>query len=312
MAADRATATAPASVGNVAVGFDLLGHSLAGPVDRVTATRRGARGVRILAIEGIEGAAALPLAVGANTAGRAVLSLLAAHAPELGVDLRIDKGIPLSAGMGGSAASAVAALVAVNALLPAPLPVADLYPFALDGEAVASGARHGDNLGPQLLGGLVLATATDLIAIPVPTDLYCALAHPAQRLETRRAREVLREPFPLADVVAQGEGLALVLLGVQRGAYDLIARGLRDRLVEPRRAPLIPGFAAVQQAARDAGALGCSLSGAGPSLFAWCRGADAAQRAADAMRAAFVAGGSACETWISPVAGPAARLESAQ
>jgi homoserine kinase len=310
MAADRAIATAPASVGNVAVGFDILGHSLAGPVDRVIATRTGAAGVRITAIAGVDGAAALPLAAQANTAGRAVLSLLAAHAPDLGAELRIDKGIPLSAGMGGSAASAVAALVAVNALLPAPLPVVDLYPFALDGEAVASGARHGDNLGPQLLGGLVLSTATDLIAIPAPADLYCALAHPDQRLETRRAREVLREPFPLADVVAQGESLALVLLGVQRGDYGLIGRGLRDRLVEPRRAPLIPGFAEVQRAAREAGALGCSISGAGPSLFAWCQGADAAQRVADAMRAAFVASGSACETWISPVAGPAARLES--
>jgi homoserine kinase len=312
MAADRAIATAPASVGNVAVGFDILGHSLAGPVDRVIATRTGAAGVRITAIAGVDGAAALPLAAQANTAGRAVLSLLAAHAPDLGAELRIDKGIPLSAGMGGSAASAVAALVAVNALLPAPLPVVDLYPFALDGEAVASGARHGDNLGPQLLGGLVLSTATDLIAIPAPADLYCALAHPDQRLETRRAREVLREPFPLADVVAQGESLALVLLGVQRGDYGLIGRGLRDRLVEPRRAPLIPGFAEVQRAAREAGALGCSISGAGPSLFAWCRGADAAHAVADAMRAAFAAAGSACETWVSPVAGPAARLESVQ
>lgn len=309
MAVERAIATAPASVGNVAVGFDLLGHSLAGPVDRVTATRNREPGVRIVAIDGVDGAAALPRAVEANTAGRAVLSLLAAHAPDLGVELRIDKGIPLSAGMGGSAASAVAALVAVNALLPAPLPAAALYPFALDGEAVASGARHGDNLGPQLLGGLVLATATDLIAIPTPADLFCALAHPDQRLETRRAREVLREPFPLADVVAQGEGLALVLLGVQRGDFGLIARGLHDRLVEPRRASLIPGFAAVQRAARDAGALGCSISGAGPSLFAWCSGADAAQAVADAMRAAFIASGSACRTWVSPVAGPAARLE---
>jgi homoserine kinase len=312
MSAERAVASAPASVGNVAVGFDLLGHSLDGPVDRVTAIRRGVPGVRIISIEGVDGAAALPLAVGANTAGRAVLSLLAAHAPGLGVELHIDKGIPLSAGMGGSAASAVAALVAVNALLPAPLAAAGLYPFALDGEAVASGARHGDNLGPQLLGGLVLATATDLIAIPTPADLFCALAHPDQRLETRRARAVLRDPFPLADVVAQGEGLALVLLGVQRCDYTLIARGLRDHLVEPRRAPLIPGFAAVQQAARDAGALGCSISGAGPSLFAWCRGADAAHAVADAMRTAFTASGSACRTWVSPVAGPAARLEPPQ
>lgn len=310
MSARRAIASAPASVGNVAVGFDLLGHSIAGPVDRVIAERHDRPGVVIEAIEGCE--APLPTAVEDNTAGRAVQSLLAARAPQLGIALRIVKGIPLSAGMGGSAASAVAALVAANALLPQPLSVSDLYCHALDGEAVASGARHGDNLGPQLLGGLVLASAERLLPIAVPDDLYCALAHPRQRLETRRAREALQAPYPLSDFVRQSECLALFLLGLQRADHALIAAGLRDCLVEPRRAGLIPGFPAVQTAALDAGALGASISGAGPSVFAWFRGADAAGRGAAAMAAAFEAAGHACETWVSPVAGPGAELELAE
>ncbi len=310
MTAIRAIASAPASVGNAAVGFDLLGHSIAGPVDRVIASRGDRRGVVISAIEGTD--SPLPTTVADNTAGRAVQALLDANAPDLGIELHLVKGIPLSAGMGGSAASAVAALVACNALLPRPLPVEALYPYALDGEAVASGARHGDNLGPQLLGGLVLATADRLLTIPVPEDLYCALAHPRQRLETRRAREVLREPYRLADFVRQSEALALVLLGVQRGDFALIAAGLRDHLVEPRRAPLIPGFTEVQRAALDAGALGASISGAGPSVFGWFRGATAAGQGAAAMAGAFEAGGYVCQTWVSPVAGPGAQLESVE
>ncbi len=304
----RAEATAPASVGNVAVGFDLLGHSIDGPVDRVIATRRDAPGVAITAIEGTM--VALPTDVERNTAGRAVQALLDAQAPGFGIDLRIIKGIPLSAGMGGSAASSVAALVAANALLPQPLSVEALYPYSLDGEAVASGARHGDNLGPQLLGGLVLSTADRLIALPVPDDLWCALAHPAQQLETRRAREALREPYPLADFVHQSEGLALFLIGCHRNDVELVADGLRDVLVEPRRASLIPGFAAAKAAALAQGTIGSSISGAGPSVFAWFRGKSAAEAGADAMRAAFEASGYACESWVSPVAGPGARLVS--
>lgn len=310
-AAAASIASAPASVGNVAAGFDLLGHALAGPRDRVTAWRAATPGVRIVAIDGGPADAPLPLDAQANTAGRAVASLLAAQAPGLGIELRIDKGIPLSAGMGGSAASAVAALVAANALLDRPLPLEALYPHALDGEAVASGARHGDNVGPQLLGGLVLATGDRLLALPVPDGLHCVLVHPHQRLETRRARAVLAAPFALADIVRQHEALSLLLLGCQRGDLALVAAGLRDHLVEPRRAPLVPGFAQAKAAALGAGALGASLSGAGPSLFAWCADTLAARGVAEAMTAAFAALGIGSDCWVSPVAAPGARLEQA-
>jgi len=305
--ASESLAFAPASVGNAAVGFDLLGHSLAGPGDRVRARRVDGDGARIAAMTGLP--LDLPTDPLRNTAGAAVASFLAATKPGFGIELEIEKGIPLGSGLGGSAASAVAALVAANALLDEPLPRAALYPFALDGEQVASGGRHGDNVGPQLLGGLVLTTPDRLIPVPVPAELRCVLLHPPQVLETRAARAVLSAPYALSQFVQQSTALALVLAGCFRGEIELIAEGLRDVLVEPRRAPLIPGFYELKQAALDAGALGASISGAGPSVFAWCL-AERAEVVAHAMRAAGEArhGEGRCGLWISPVAGPAAEI----
>jgi homoserine kinase len=305
---NEALAFAPASVGNAAVGFDLLGHSLAGPGDRVRARRFDGEGVRIAAMRGLP--LDLPCDPLRNTAGAAVASLLQATKPGFGIELEIEKGIPLGSGLGGSAASAVAALVAANALLEEPLPRAALYPFALDGEQVASGGRHGDNVGPQLLGGLVLTTPHRLIPVPVPPELRCVLLHPPQVLETRAARAALSAPYALSQFVEQSTALALVLAGCFRGEIELIAEGLRDVLVEPRRAPLIPGFFELKQAALDAGALGASISGAGPSVFAWCL-ADRADAVAEAMRSVGEAqhGEGRCDLWISPVAGPAAEVQ---
>ncbi len=300
----EATAFAPASVGNVAVGFDILGHAIVGPGDRVTARRSAEAGVRVAAIRGV--VTELPREPARNTAAAAVLAWREATGADFGVELEIEKGIALGSGMGGSAASAVAALLAANALLEEPLQAEALYQFALTGEAVASGGRHGDNVGAQLLGGLVLATADRLVRIPVPAGLTCVVAHPPQVLETRVARAALRAPYAIGEFVAQSANLALVLAGCHGNDFELIRAGLRDVLVEPRRAPLVKGFAAVQRAALDAGALGASISGAGPSVFAWCENATIAQRVDAAMRHAFVE----CETWISPVAAPGARVES--
>ena len=218
------------------------------------------------------------------------------------------KGIPLGSGMGGSAASCVAALVAANALLEQPLTREQLYPFALTGEAVASGGRHGDNVGPMLLGGLVLATNERLVRIPVPRDWYCALVHPEAVLETRRAREALIGDYALPDFVVQSGNLALVLAGCYTGNASLIREGLRDVLVEPRRADLIGGLFEVKTAALANGAMGASISGAGPSVFAWFEDRDTATSAAASMRAAFASAGFASEAFVSPIAGPAAEL----
>jgi len=306
----RATAFAPASTSNLAVGFDILGHPLGFTGDRVTVARRDAPGVVMGAVTGVAGP--LPADPAANTAGRAVMALLAEHAPELGLEVAIEKGIPLGSGIGGSAASAVAAVVAANALLPRPLAIAELFPFALAGEAVASGAVHGDNVAPSLFGGLVLVRAADppdVVPLPAPPSLRCVLVLPRLRLDTRDARSVLPAAVPLGDFIHQCANLAGVVAGCFSGDLALIGRSLRDEVIEPHRAALIPGFRAVQAAAMAAGALGCSISGGGPSVFAWCDGDEDAARARGAMVAAFAASGVAAEAWISPVGGPGARLE---
>lgn len=308
-AGEPVRAFAPAGVGNIGVGFDLLGHSIAGPRDiaRVWCIEEP-----IVRIRSIDGAAAgvdsLPLSVQDNTAGRALLSLREALGLAHGFELELEKGIALGSGLGGSAASCVAALVAANALLEAPLSREALYPFALDGESVSSNSRQGDNVAPMLLGGVVMATASRMIPLHVPEWLHCVVVHPDQVLETRRARAVLAEPYPLSVVVRQNMHLALFLTGLQRGDAELIREGLQDLLVEPRRAPLIPGFAQVKAAALEHGALGASMSGAGPSVFAWFESKALAEAAAPAMRAGFAAAGFESRVYVSPVAGPRAEV----
>jgi len=303
----EATAFAPASVGNVGVGFDLLGHVIDGPGDTVTARRIDEPGVVIESIEGV--ITDLPLTPDRNTAGRAVLALLGYYEFDFGIALKINKGIPLGSGLGGSAASATAALVAVNALLDQPLEIRQLYPFALAGESVASGSAHGDNVGPQLLGGLVLATLDRLIQIPVPEGLWATVVHPDHVVETRRARESLKQPFDIATIVKQNSLLAQFLTGCQTGDIDLIRSGLADVLVEPRRSSLIPGFDQVKQAALDQNALGASISGAGPSVFAWFASKIEADKARTAMIEAFATAGLSAQGWVSTINSPGARLE---
>lgn len=300
------TVFSPASIGNACVGFDLLGHSFAGAGDRVTARRIADPTVRIRSITGLN--LVLPLEAERNTAGRALIALRKALDLPFGFEIEIEKGIPLGSGMGGSAASCVAALVAANALLDEPLSREALYPFALDGESVASGSRHGDNVGPMLLGGLVLTTAERMVKIDVPQAWHCVLVHPDQVLETRRAREALKGEYALGEFVAQSANLAQVLVGCMQGDEALVRAGFADVLIEPRRAPLIPGFAQVKQAALDAGAFGASISGAGPSVFGWFATKAEAEAAVAPMQAAFAAAGFSSQSYVSPVAGPRAEV----
>ncbi|HEV2132316.1 MAG TPA: homoserine kinase, partial [Longimicrobiaceae bacterium] len=226
-------------------------------------------------------------------------------------EVTIEKGIPLSSGMGGSAASAVAAAVAANAFLAAPLPPERLLSYALIGEAVASGSSHGDNLAPCLLGGMVLVRSLqppDLVPIPVPTAIRCVLVHPRLRVETRTARQVLPREVPLHSCIEQSANLAGFLAGCYGGELDLIRRSLVDVLIEPHRQALVPGFQAVKRAAMQSGALGCSLSGAGPSLFAWCADEQVGRQVCDRMIDAFAAEGIAAEGWVSRVDVPGARV----
>jgi homoserine kinase len=303
-----ATAFAPASVGNVGVGFDVLGHSFQAIGDQVTARRTHGPGVTIGAITGV--AVDLPREPERNTAGMGVLCMLRDLKLDFGIELAIHKGIPLGSGLGGSAASAVAAVVAANALLPEPLGKLELLKFAMKGEQVASGSVHVDNIAPSLYGGLVLTVGIDnpnVKQIPVPSSVRCVLVHPHMMLSTREARQILNRSIDLSDVIWQSANLAGFLTGCFTGDLQLIRESLEDVIIEPQRQVLIPGFKAVKEGARANGALGCSISGAGPTVFAWCE-QQHAERIRDAMVAAFAAHGLASDAWISTLDPAGARI----
>ncbi len=244
------TAFAPASVGNVGVGFDILGFSVGVLGDRVTATATASPGVTITGVRGIAGA--LPTDAAQNTAGRAVQALLERAAPSFGIALEIDKGIPLGSGLGGSAASAVAAAVAANGLLAKPFERIDLLKFAMLGEAVASGALHVDNVAPSLFGGLVLTVGVDnprVKQIPPPADVRAAIVHPHLYLATKDARAVLSRTVEMSDFVWQTANLAGFIAGCYTNDLDMIRDSFEDVVIERQRSSLIPGFAEVRAAA---------------------------------------------------------------
>jgi homoserine kinase len=306
-----AIASAPASIGNVGVGFDLLGLAFDAARDRVSAVREPAPGVRLGTVSGLVDS--LPDTPGTNTALAAAQALLAASGADFGVRLSIDKGVPLSAGMGGSAASAVAATAAVNALLPAPLATAELLPFALAGERVSCDPPPWDNVVAALFGGLVLVAREQpalVQRLPVPAGIVSLLFHPPVRTETRAARGLLKADVPMRVAVEHSRRLAAFVAGCATGDAALIRAGLEDILVEPQRAHLLPALAPVKAAALGAGALGCSFSGSGPSVFAWALAEDADAVAA-AMDAAFRAEGLAATAWRAPVDSAGVRLEPA-
>lgn len=303
------TAFAPATVSNVACGFDVLGFALDEPGDEVTATLTSA-GVQIAAIEGDGGR--LPREAARNTAGVAALALLTKLGDPRGVSLTIRKGLPLSSGLGGSAASAAAAVVAVNALLGAKASRDTLIQCALEGERLGAGSAHADNIAPAICGGFVLvrrASPPDIITLPVPAGLTAVVVHPDLEIETAKARALLGDTVPLCDAVRQWANLGAFVHAVHTSDFDLLSRSLEDTIAEPRRAPLVPGLALIKRAAADAGALGCSLSGSGPSLFALCRGDEIARRVADAMTTAVRTHiGGEPETYISRITGQGARV----
>jgi homoserine kinase len=305
------TAFAPATVSNVACGFDVLGFALASPGDEVTA-RLVPVGVSITGIAGDGGRLSRDAA--RNTAGVAAQSLLTAVGERRGVALTIRKGLPLASGLGGSAASAVAAVVAVDALFELHAPIGTLVACALEGERLGAGSAHADNIAPALCGGFVLVrcpSPPDIIRLPVPAGLTAVVVHPDLEIETAKARALLGETVQLADAIRQWANLGALVDGLHRGDFAQIARSLEDTIAEPRRAALVPGLAAIKRAALDAGALGCGLSGSGPSLFALCRSVADAEQVASAMTAAVRAEiGGQPQTYVSSIAPQGARVIS--
>ena len=307
------SAFAPASIGNVGVGFDMLGLALEGAGDRVFARRTDGESVSVAEVRGQDGGLHPYLSTDAtlNTASIAAQALWNDHGDSGGVELKVHKGVPLQSGMGSSAASAVAAVVAVNALLEEPLPVAALLPYALEGEKFASGGLHADNVAPSLLGGLILCPQVllpDVVKLPVPEGVSAALIHPDLQVNTAHARRGLAKGYSMQQWLQQQGLLAGFIAACAASDIPLIRKTLRDVIIEPQRSAAVPCFDAVKAAAEKGGALGCSLSGSGPSIFALCVSGDA-RNIASAMEQACRSKGIGCQSWVSPMTAPGARVE---
>lgn len=293
---------APATVANVSCGFDVLGFAVNEPGDEIILQKNNQNKLHIDTITGDEGK--LPKDAGKNTATVAIQQFLKHLNSDQGFSLTLHKKMPLGSGMGSSAASAVAGVFAANKLLGEPLSVPELLPFAMEGERIACGAAHADNVGPSLYGGLVLVRSydpLDVIRIKTPSDLFCTLIHPKIQIRTEDARAILKRQVPLQQAIQQWGNLAGLVTGFQQNDYDLISRSMQDVIAEPVRSILIPGFDKVKQQALAAGALGFSISGSGPSMFALSRGGEIAERAARQMQAALSELHIKSEVFVSPV-----------
>jgi homoserine kinase len=299
---DRVRVFAPATVANVASGFDVLGFALDSPGDSVTLTRTAEKGAHVRSITGDDGR--LRRDPKRNTAAVAAAAFLERIGNPFGVDIELEKRMPLSSGLGSSAASAVASVTAANLLAGSPLSRRDLLPFTMEAERAACGSAHADNVAPSLLGGFVLIRSyepLDVVQLPVPAGLSCAVVHPHTELRTEDARRVLKKEIHLSDAIRQWGNLAALVAALYNGDLQLLGRSLQDVVAEPVRSLLIPGFAKVKAAALGAGALGCSISGSGPSVFALCARPEDSARAGDAMVAAFKAAGLASDLYLSAV-----------
>lgn len=299
MALPRAVrAYAPGSIGNVGPGLDVLGLAVEGAGDAVVAELASAGdGVRIAE----PGHRDLSRDAGRHASAIAAMAVLRRADARAGVVLRVEKGLPLAGGQGGSGASAVAGAVAANALLGGPLGTSELLGAALEAETAVAG-RHLDNIAPSLLGGLVLIRSLDpidVVRVPVPADLHIVLAHPDQRLRTADGRAALPDTVPRSTALHQAAQVGAIVAACAAGDLALLGRAIDDRIAEPARAPLLHGFAAAKAAALAAGALGASISGSGPTAFALCADAAAATRVADAMTAAYAAAGVACSARVT-------------
>ncbi len=295
---------APASVANVACGFDVLGFALERPGDEIIARFSNTPGLKITQITGTKGKK-LPYEVEKNTAGYAALKLLEFLGEEKrGIEFEIHKKMPFGSGLGSSAASAVAGVMAVNELLKRPLEKIDLLKFAVLGEQIADNAYHADNVAPSLLGGMVLIRSNqdlDVHRLPIPRGLQVAVVHPKVEILTKDARAVLSSTVTLQQTIQQTGNLGGLIIGMYNGDLGLIQRSLQDVIIEPQRAALIPNFYAVKEAALNNGALGCSISGAGPSIFALCANNIVAEDVGIAMQKVFTDNKIESELFLSAI-----------
>lgn len=291
---------APATVANVACGFDIFGFAIERPGDEVVVRTKNTPGVVISKITGDGGR--LPLDPAKNTAGVSVRAFLEHIGSKAGFDIELHKRMPLGSGLGSSAASAVAGLFGANELLGRPLKRLDLLPFAMEGERAACGTPHADNAGPCLLGGFVLIRSyapLDVVKIPTPKGLHCTVVHPHIEIRTEDARKILKKEIGMAAAITQWGNIAGLVAGLMKPDLGLISRSMNDVIVEPVRSVLIPGFEEAKKAAMGSGALGFSISGSGPSVFAISTARKEASAVGRAVQRVFGSIGIKSEAFVS-------------
>jgi len=290
----------PGTIANVSCGFDVLGLSLEGVGEYMTVTQTPTKGITISEITGQD----LPLETAKNVAGVAGLALLEALGSEAGFDIKIEKKIKAGSGIGSSAASSAGAVWAINHLLGNPYTTIELIPFAMEGERLASGVAHADNVAPALLGGFTLVRSTDpldVVSLPSPRELYATVIHPQIEIKTADSRRILKSSLSLKDAITQWGNVGGLVAGLYREDYELIGRSLQDVVIEPVRSILIPGFDEIKAAALNAGALGCGISGSGPSVFALSKGADKAHEVAQQLKEVYTPMGIPFDIHISNI-----------
>lgn len=299
---DKIKVFAPATVANVACGFDVLGFAIDRPGDELVMEITAEKGVVIEDITGDGGV--LPRNPLKNSATVAIMDYLEYIKADFGCKIWLKKMMPSGSGMGSSAASAVAGVYAINMLCNEALTKAEMLPFLINAEKAACDAAIADNVAASLFGGFILVRSyepLDVIQIPVPEELWCAVINPDVIVLTKEAREILPKDIPLRISLRQSANVGGLIAGLLRGDYDLIGRSLVDYIAEPHRSKLIPGFYDMKQAALDAGALGSSISGSGPSVFALCKGKAIAEAAGAGMKAVMDKLGIKAEVYVSKV-----------
>lgn len=272
----------PATVANVACGFDVLGFCLDSQGDEMIIRKTDQKGIKITHIEGFD----LPYKTEDNVAGVSALAMYNHLKPNCGFEIEIYKHIKPGSGIGSSAASAVGSVFGMNELLGQPFNKQQLTYFAMKGEALASKSEHADNLAPAIYGGFTLVKSTlplDILQLPTPKDLYATIIHPQIEIKTADARAVLPKDVLLKDAITQWANVGSLVHALHTSDYKLLHRSLQDIIVEPHRKNLIPYFDEVKNAAMSSGALGCAISGSGPSIFALSKGIDTAKSVEDAM-----------------------------
>ncbi|MDG1330369.1 MAG: homoserine kinase [Flavobacteriaceae bacterium] len=290
----------PATVANVACGYDVLGFCLDAVGDEMLIRKVDKKGILITKIEGFE----LPFKTELNVAGVSALAMYEKLQPDCGFEIEIYKNIKPGSGIGSSAASAVGSVFGMNALLGSPYNKTELTQFAIKGEALASKCEHADNLAPALFGGFTLVKSLsplEILEIPSPDNLYATIIHPQIEVKTADSRAILPKEVKLQEAIVQWANFGSLIHSLHTNNYQLMKRSLHDAIIEPHRSKLIPFYKEVKQAALNAGALGTNISGSGPSIFSLCKGIEIATMVSDAIKKVYLSTGIKFDIHISKI-----------